>query len=63
MHEGFSATFKQGTFWDLLKINKIRTSGSLTTSHDAFFNHLQAIENLIIIEIPGVLYGKALAHF
>ena len=36
------------------KTNAICIGGSVSTSHDVFFTHLEAIENLINIEFPGV---------
>ena len=36
------------------KNNAICLSGSVSTIHDVFFTHLEAIENLMNIEFPGV---------
>ena len=43
-------------FWILEKkqTNAICIGGSVSTSHDVFFTHLEAIENLINIEFPAV---------
>jgi len=48
--------FNKGTFLDVGKkqANTICIGGSVSTSHDVFFTHLEAIENLINIEFPGV---------
>ena len=56
MHKGSSAPLNKGTFLDVGKkqTNAICIGGSVSTNHDVFFTHLEAIENLINIELPGV---------
>ena len=38
--------------------NEICLGGSVSTNHDVFFTHLEAIENLIKIEFPGGFMAK-----
>ena len=43
------------------RTNAICIGGSVSTSHDVFFTHLEAIENFINIEFPGVSWESTVS--